>query len=982
MIRTGSGTDYTLYVGQNSAQFVKTIFSSQNGDSTLTLSQGNVGIGTTNPLYTLDVNGSLRVGATTVFNGVTYNWPSTAMTNGYLQNTATGLTWVTVSGVGATSVPFAGVTAGTNLSQVLTVGNGSILNYAGSGTINATNLLGGNWDAPGAIGGVIASTGVFTTLTGNTGRFTIVGIGYTGPYGVGTSLAVSGNVGIGTTSPLQALDVNQGYVRAQRFVDTQDVNYYLDPAGTSIINSLNVTGASGIGLGLGGTGAYIKESGGMLQVYGSIGAGGTDNPSLCVGPNCEEKIDAGAIDPPYTINGKKYATYMSSMTGMKEETTGSVETNERIDGVGYRTIVDFTKQPEASDLWLFSKTTNLKENIDKMVILLTPEKNTRTWYSVDPVKQTLSIFSSRPTKISYRLTAPRFDYLAWKNTRNSAHSGYVLNNPDQPNTDSEYVYDGNLNNDEEIGTFGEITANILNVSRSTLQVMSTITANIENATINTMSSITASIKTLTSETISTVSLNAQNLTSKIIHVDEKITSPIVETQDIIATGESKLAQIDTNVIKPQEQNLTIDLNNKIATDEPSGPLASVIIKGLAGKTVASIDAGGNASFSGSLTAKDASISGTLAAEEIQSSKIKSQNYEGQEATLSGKLVAKTVEAENIKAIEDRLDVLASGTAPNNDELTMQINDIQKLLADIKNQPLSNPQYYQQIDQSINTGVTNPQPPFAEATEGGSANPQSGNLSIDQLTVTGNSNLYNVSVSGSLLVGNLFIENNSIISLASELKFSALEKITLFDGSVVIAKDGTITTQGSLIAMGGVKTNEISPVNEGDDVNIKLKSPTFAEATAGKQNSKLNITDELGNIQASIDASGSAKFKQLALDKYLDATSSAAVIAAAKNYVKNGIDAPAIETQTETAGVGILPSNEIEIVIYNDNIKDGSLIYLTPTENIPNNQLTVTNKISCHSELVEGSSTSCKPYFKVSTGTSSHGEIRFNWLIIN
>ena len=146
-------------------------------------------------------------------------------------------------------------------------------------------------------------------------------------------------------------------------------------------------------------------------------------------------------------------------------------------------------------------------------------------------------------------------------------------------------------------------------------------------------------------------------------------------------------------------------------------------------------------------------------------------------------------------------------------------------------------------------------------------------------------------------------------------------------------------------------------------------------------------NELGVTQASIDASGSAYFKNgLALDKYLDATTSATIIAASENFAKNGVYAPAIETKYETAGIGLLPENEQEIIIYNESIKENSLIYLTPTNSITNNQLSIISKESCLPVSTNSNQfqpiSACRPYFKVSTGNTIHSQIKFNWLIIN
>ena len=183
-----------------------------------------------------------------------------------------------------------------------------------------------------------------------------------------------------------------------------------------------------------------------------------------------------------------------------------------------------------------------------------------------------------------------------------------------------------------------------------------------------------------------------------------------------------------------------------------------------------------------------------------------------------------------------------------------------------------------------------------------------------------------------------IDQNSIISLASELKLSALAKINLFDGAVIIAKDGTITTKGEIIAEKGIRTNEIKAINENDNVNIN------------------NLA--INNLTVS--------------NKYLDATSSAVIIAAPDNFAQNGLFAPAIETASASAGLGILPENSQEIVIYNNNIKEDSLIYLTPTSaTVSISQLAVGQKV-----------TGTKSYFKVVTNTPSALPIKFNWLIIN
>ena len=272
-------------------------------------------------------------------------------------------------------------------------------------------------------------------------------------------ISSSGNVGIGTATPTSLLHVNgavtgkalaifnetgdqdiltasasgvtkfrvgnDGYTYAQRFVDLASSTYYLDPAATS--TSLFIEGD------IVSNGAFTISSNGDNDIVLDAGVG-----TVFIGATGAGKLDAGTIDPPYTINGKNYATYLPGMTGVKEETTGTVYTSEYIPGEGYRYTIDFTNLTPDSDLWLFSEVTHLSQQLENLVVLLSPAGNTRAWYQLDAIHNKLYIYSSAPTYISYRLTAPRFDADKWANIRESSSStGFVIENPndwqDNPN---------------------------------------------------------------------------------------------------------------------------------------------------------------------------------------------------------------------------------------------------------------------------------------------------------------------------------------------------------------------------------------------------------------------------------------------------------------------------------------------------------------------------------------------------------------------
>ena len=444
----------------------------------------------------------------------------------------------------------------------------------------------------------------------------------------------------------------------------------------------------------------------------------------------------------------------------------------------------------------------------------------------------------------------------------------------------------------------------------------------------------AVISTVQSGLVKTVDLVAENVTvtQKIVspiadigelNVSEKIRSPIIETTDLEASGTAKINVVETTEIRPKEKELTIDLSNESnesneshetheSNSSNSGELAKIIIKGLQGKTVTTIDAAGNASFSGQVVAQSlsidtsATVSGSLYAGQLQTN----------EASISGTLTAKEINAENINSLTRQL--VNSQT---------DINDIQKLLADIRNDSAPDPENYQNL--ANDTNLSN------ETNESYESN-------LTNLTVSGNSSLYNLTVSGSILTGNTLFEQNSIVSFASELKLSALSRINFFDGAVTIAKDGTITTRGELIAQGGIKTTEIKPLVEDGQVSI-----------TNLATNNLSISN-----------------------KYLEATTSASIISGADNFDLNGLFAPAIDTATASAGIAILPELSSEIIIYNNFIKEDSLIYLTPTSLSSSTALTVGKKEFCTLSSV------CKPYFQVVTSTPSVLPVKFNWLIVN
>jgi hypothetical protein len=290
----------------------------------------------------------------------------------------------------------------------------------------------------------VAFNGGSTFSTGN-----YLGIGNGAAYNNLNSIAVDtletdGGVGGSGTLELNYYGGNEVYIgsggskaiRASVFYDGS-TGYYLNPAGNSILSDVQTNGVvvtgindqfpSGVPFMRMGI-VYIGGNAGHIQAYNTSDA--TDLPIYLEGSVINlwddgtygnlnaNKINAAEVDPPYTIGGKKYATYMAGMTGLKEETTGVVKLS------GGKYVMDLAKAEDGSDLWMFYKTANLEarayvapdgkvyrvtpeEIWGGVVVLLTPGFDGSVWY--EKADGRIIIHGSKDGEVSYRLTAPRFD---------------------------------------------------------------------------------------------------------------------------------------------------------------------------------------------------------------------------------------------------------------------------------------------------------------------------------------------------------------------------------------------------------------------------------------------------------------------------------------------------------------------------------------------------------------------------------------------
>ena len=721
---------------------------------------------------------------------------------------------------------------------------------------------------------------------------------------------------------------NTGTVVAQKFADLADTAKYIDPSAGSGSTAISILGDI-----VETNNAFTISSGGNNNITMSAGTGiinlgnGAGAKQVCVstdgGTTCTGKIDVGTVDPPYTIDGKNYATYVTSMTGQKEETAGTVHTSEFVPGVGYRATIDFSTVPDGSDLWLFSRVTNLKLNSNQLVVLLSPQADTRSWYTFDPASLTLSMYTARPTTVSYRLTAPRFDWQKWGNIRS-------------PNDNQGMTI-----------TYGPDTWTPTGANPTPLDLLANLTIQQATGSAYPYQLVDTTNNSVIEETASFARALIANLQVGIVTGVQGVFQTI--SSQTITSPIASIDQLQTNVISPLASG-SGTVNVALNDHQTFG-----VLNTQTNQQVTTFDNQGNATLSGNLSVNalsvnsHASVSGSLSVNSL------SVNAD---STISGTLYADHI-------------------TTNFGDLTAKISSLEHSIA-VASTSSATMVYVSPTP----TPTAAPTSSSSGSLAADVISTTDGNATINtNLFVLGDSMLSRTSITGSLLVDGVIRFAENVIETINQTLYiqkNKLANVDILDGTVILDTlnhiffHGDVAISGNTTVAGVLGASTISPLT-GNNLTIDLAHPipdltASASASPSATFGDLIIKGVNDAVVARINASGSAAFAGDVSANNLVASGSATV-----NKLNISLANPNTATTSaipsNTVGTGLLPTNFTDVTVLSSQVEANTLIYLTPLSSTGNQVLYVKQKLPGVGFIVGLDHPSTTP-------------VEFNWWVIN
>lgn len=480
--------------------------------------------------------------------------------------------------------------------------------------------------------------------------------------------------------------------------------------------------------------------------------------------------------------------------------------------------------------------------------------------------------------------------------------------------------------------FADVVLKVANTKSRITALEKTITAvsNLASATIGTVKAGLITTEnavvsgTLAARTVITDSLTVTSehvvINGKPLHEYIASLLPPSDFRSQSASAE----RISTQYISPlaDSSDISVRLNQSKVEIGPRDASAAATI---------SFDPAGNATFSGTVTASTAAVTGSLSADTAAF----------RDASISGRLTADSIAARSIDGLEDTVATIAS----------RYINTNQ--------------------NESNNTGIA--------ATDLPDTFVNIASVSADfayfkqNLLSLGTTTLREATVMDSLSVGTtLHISSNSLDVIGSNLEFQPLGQggVSFLAGKITIDPEGNLNVGGEAIfaknvkIKGGLLASIISPLPDSDlDIFLSEKSGSNSAVLNVRNASKTPVLTI--NRSGDVYSSGSAKFAH-------DLIASGSAFLSKLNIVSQPVTA-AVDgsyVASSSAGTASLAAYKREVTIQSPYVTKDSLIYVTPSTNTGNQVLYLLRQN-------EEDHT-----FTVGVNQPISRQIEFNWFIVN
>lgn len=457
-------------------------------------------------------------------------------------------------------------------------------------------------------------------------------------------------------------------------------------------------------------------------------------------------------------------------------------------------------------------------------------------------------------------------------------------------------------------------------------------------------------------------IKANEFAAKEAAITGKLLANLIIVQNLIAEKKivsplGELEHLRVNVISPLSGKDGLSLVFTGETITAIDPVSS--------KTAFLVDRAGNASFSGTLSSQelsvseDATIGGTLRVRNLIADNIK-----GLESSSSATYVTNVTNIYNASSSAQTPAPTQSGLTPT-PTTTLASSDIIT--------PTSSSLLSSQL-------TTEFQP--ISSFSGMLANTKM--LALDFATITsglmvfGPASFSDIASSGQISVGgNLILASGAINVLGRDLELQSLRQgnLSIMGGLLTIDTEGNLHAKGSadfakdVTIKGNLYTNLIAPIPDSDLV-MKLNSRNHAQETSNMPESAFIIADSSGSAKFRVNnigdlvASGSARFLRLMTNDL--------------NLVRSA-QADTSITQTvasSSAGTATINKGQRERTIVSPYVTEHSLIYLTPTSET----FEVTPYVA--RQTAEDLQFTTRGSFTIQITRPVTGDINLNWWIIN